>query len=217
MSEANPAAEQWLSVSAAARRLNVHANTLRRWADDGQIAFVMTPGGHRRFALTELQRFISRQQNGHRPVTNKKEWVETAVTATRQELAGRRNEPWLRDNDGTREQHRQLGRQLMGLVMQYLAASDEEAAALLAEAGQMGRRYGQMARQSRLPLAETLSAAAFFRDTLIEAVLQLPEHVQLSPEATARLMRKINDLLNEVQLTIAEEYDAFIEDILSRN
>lgn len=217
MSEAKPAAEQWLSVSAAARRLNVHANTLRRWADDGQIAYVMTPGGHRRFALTELQRFVNRQHNGHRPETNKSEWVETAVTVTRQELAGRRHESWLRDNDGTREQHRQLGRQLMGLVMQYLAADDEDATVFRQEASHLGRRYGQMAQQRRLPLAETLAAAAFFRDTLIETVLQLPENVQLSPEATARLMRKINELLNDVQLTIAEEYDAFIEDILSRN
>ena len=41
----------------AARLLGVSTSTLKRWADQGRLRFVLTTGGHRRFDRTELARF----------------------------------------------------------------------------------------------------------------------------------------------------------------
>jgi len=48
-----------LSLKEAAHLLNVHPSTLRRWADQGDILAVVTPGGHRRFSQQEIERMRS--------------------------------------------------------------------------------------------------------------------------------------------------------------
>lgn len=48
-----------LSPGEAARRLGVHIDTLRRWAADGKIESVRTPGGQRRFPESEVDRILA--------------------------------------------------------------------------------------------------------------------------------------------------------------
>lgn len=48
----------------------------------------------------------------------------------------------------------------------------------------------------------------FFRDSLIETALQLPETANIRPEANVRLLRRVNALLNAVHLAVADVYDA---------
>ena len=43
-----------LSSTAAAKYLNVAPSTVKRWADDGRLRCVKTQGGHRRFAINDL-------------------------------------------------------------------------------------------------------------------------------------------------------------------
>jgi len=47
----------------------------------------------------------------------------------------------------------------------------------------------------------------FFRDTLVEVAIHLPEVAHVRPEANTRLLRRINTLLNVVQLAMADVYD----------
>jgi excisionase family DNA binding protein len=47
-----------LSLSDAAALLGVHPVTLRRWADQGDVLVMVTPGGHRRFPRTEIERLM---------------------------------------------------------------------------------------------------------------------------------------------------------------
>jgi excisionase family DNA binding protein len=53
----DPPGHDWLGLGEAARFLGVHSGTLRRWADHGEIAVLLTPGGHQRFVRADLQRF----------------------------------------------------------------------------------------------------------------------------------------------------------------
>jgi excisionase family DNA binding protein len=50
-----------LSTEQVARLLNVTVSTIKRWADEGIIACVKTPGGHRKFELSEITRFAEVQ------------------------------------------------------------------------------------------------------------------------------------------------------------
>jgi hypothetical protein len=99
-----------------------------------------------------------------------------------------------------------MGRQLMALTLQYISNGEDER--LVAEARRMGSEYGRHCQSLGMPLTDALQAAIFFRDAMIETTLQLPESVRISPEANLRLMRRINTLLNNVHLAIAEVYDA---------
>jgi excisionase family DNA binding protein len=42
-----------------ARLLGVSVGTVRRWADAGLIESYRTPGGHRRFSLEQIDRFLA--------------------------------------------------------------------------------------------------------------------------------------------------------------
>ncbi len=190
--------------------MNIHPTTLRRWADGGDIPALVTPGGHRRFAATDLARF-ARERSALRNVNSLTGlWATKALAYTRQESMAERKESWLTYFDEeARNRNRMLGQQLMGLTLQYLSSesSEEGSASILEEAERIGRLYAEHAKSQGLPLRATLEASIFFRDSLIETALQLPESANIRPEANMRLLRRVNDLLNMVHLAVADVYD----------
>lgn len=58
--------ERLLTISEAAKRLGVHPNTLRKWADNGTIQVVMLPSGYRRFRPVDID--AMREQMGLPPM-----------------------------------------------------------------------------------------------------------------------------------------------------
>lgn len=52
----------YLTPNEAAARLMISPVTLRHWALAGKLAFATTPGGHRRFAEEEVERFAAQHQ-----------------------------------------------------------------------------------------------------------------------------------------------------------
>ena len=61
-----PAAAQpeWLTLGQAAKYLGVAQSTMRKWSDLGRVAAFYTPGGHRRYRRTDLDRFLDRSGPG---------------------------------------------------------------------------------------------------------------------------------------------------------
>jgi hypothetical protein len=178
---------------------------------------MLTPGGHRRFLISDLDNFSENRRGmvGNNQVAA--EWADRALETTRQEIGIRRDQQWLNAIDnGTRDANRRMGQQLLGLTMQYISAPEEELPPLMERAHAIGRQYGKMAYESGLPLTDALEATLFFRDLLVETALQLPENMPIKPQANVRLMRKINHLLNGIQLQIAEVYDDASPDIVYR-
>jgi excisionase family DNA binding protein len=207
--------DTWLTLSEAAELLDVHPTTLRRWANNGDIPTMVTPGGHRRFAASDLARF-SRERSALRNVNGFAGlWATKALAYTRQEVMVRQ-EGWLTYfNEEGRSRNRLLGQQLMGLTLQYLSSesNEENSAAILEEARRIGRLYAENARENGLPLRATLEASMFFRDSLIETALQLPETANIRPEANVRLLRRVNALLNAVHLAAASVYEEYGDEI----
>jgi hypothetical protein len=94
----------------------------------------------------------------------------------------------------------------MGLTLQYVSTDDGQH--LLEEARAVGRDYGRLSLASGMPLSDALQAALFFRDRLLEATLDLAETGRVRPGDNSRLVKRINALLNAVQLATAEVYEA---------
>lgn len=202
-----PEPEVWYTLSEAAKRLNVHPTTLRRWANNGDIPVMVTPGGHRRFAAGDIARFarehrVSPYINGIAGL-----FATQALAHARQDVAVKRDETWLTRFDAeARNRNRLLGQQLMGLTLQFLSSEDDNDI-ILAQARQIGHEYARNAIAEDIPMKATLEASMFFRDSLIETALQLPDTANIRPEANVRLLRRVNTLLNAVHLAVAEEYD----------
>jgi excisionase family DNA binding protein len=198
---------EWLGLNEAAKRLGVHPTTLRRWADTGEIPVMVTPGGHRRFAAADLERFTDERLRLRTIGSFERIWAEQAMAQTRKEIVSQRATPWLSMFDEQdRERKRILGRRLMGLMLQYVALR-EGGEDLLAEARSIGREHAANALSLHIPLMDALQIVLFFRDTLIDVALQLPEVANVRPEANMHLLRRMTNLLNAVELAVAETYD----------
>lgn len=199
--------KNWLTLGQAAAQLGVHPATLRRWSDEGEIRALVTPGGHRRFAQTDLDAFRERRdvQANHDQITDA--WVGKALTRVRDELAQHRDErPWVTIPGEHRAAYREHGQRLMSVAMHYIAdsASSEQ---LLEEARTIGEAQGQLAIEDGHTLTEAMATAMFFKDALLEVAFHLPEHTRLNPKANTRLLRRINTLLNVVELGIGSAYE----------
>jgi excisionase family DNA binding protein len=197
----------WLGLGQAALSLGVHPTTLRRWSDNGEIPVMLTPGGHRRFAVSDLKQFAEERKQLRVKSGLEQIWADHALLNTRQAIVNGQGEPWLAIfSDAGRQEQRELGRRLMGVMLQYVAlrqGGDD----LLAEAQMIGRAYAENALGLGLSLVEALQAMLFFRDTLVEAAVQMPEAARVRPEANLKLVRRINQLLNVVHFAVAGTYE----------
>jgi excisionase family DNA binding protein len=195
---------RWLSLQGAADKLGVHTSTLRRWAEEGVVAHTVTAGGHRRFDVHELEQFLAQRSRGAAiDVAGSGAWANVALAQTRQEVVSQSDAQWLRTlDDAARERHRLLGRRLMGLTLQFVSSELAAERALLDEARAIGVAYAELSRSEGVPLRAALEAALFFRDRLLEASWEQPVGA-----SDRRLDRRINMLLNVVQLGMADGYE----------
>ena len=202
--------QEWLTLSQAAELLGVHPTTLRRWADNGAVPVKLTPGGHRRFLRADLLAHMQRE-GAPAPIHDSagRAWGDFALIETRQRLVKKPEPSWLAAFDPQhRDEKRELGRRLMGLVMQHISAADDDSQ-LLIEAKSIAARYAHNCVQAGLSAAEGLEATVFFRDTMTEVALQMPHLAELGGDAQLRLLRKLNQVFNVVQISFIEYYDEF--------
>ena len=204
----DPTHDPLLSLKQAAVRLGVHPTTLRRWADQGDILVVLTPGKHRRFPTSEVERLAHRRQGEPAEKALLRTTLERqALTHTRAEIAEHRDVRWITNLDEqTREEQREMGRHVMGLMMQYVAVTDD-GEDLLQEAQTIGHTYAEISQRIGLGLSQTLQAMMFFRENVVESVLLLPNTVHTRPETNQRLLRRVNTFLNAILLGVTETYE----------
>jgi excisionase family DNA binding protein len=197
---------QWLALKEASDFLGVHYTTLRTWADNGDLRVFRTPGGHRRFSLDDLRRFLA--QRSQLAPHDEFGLVSVAVDRTREELG--RNQPveqhWRYPLQGDAEQaRRQRGRQLFALAVSFVVKPGQSER-LLEQGCELGREYGFEAGQSGVRLADTGKAVQFFRSQLIEAVRD-QEGASLPDADDLRVQKLIDLFLDEVLFAVLDGYE----------
>jgi excisionase family DNA binding protein len=194
----------WLTLSEAAQLLGVHPTTLRRWADQGDIPVIVTPGGHRRFLRDDLLTFVNQRQPSANPG---QVWGDYALIEPRRRLIGGPEPRWVAVfRPEQRGEERELGRRFMSLIKQHIYAPADDQT-LLVEAKSIAVHYAQICVQAQLTAAESLEATTFFRDTMTEVAVQIPQVASLEGDAQLRLLRKINQIFNVVQVTVVETFN----------
>jgi excisionase family DNA binding protein len=214
----SPPSPRWLTLSQAAEILGVHATTLRRWADEGQIRCLRTPGGHRRFREQDLRAFVSAQLESA-DVGAPGELEQTLVHRARQEMASTNpaETAWRAAFDEVeRASRRASGRRLVGLAIQFTSRSTGREA-ILEEGRRIGRQYGQDAAQRGLPLVDTTRAFLFFREALIRSARPgLSTRGQYDAE-DVHIHRSLREFLDQVFFAAMAAYEECLGPSLPRS
>ena len=193
----------------AAELLGIHPTTLRRWADAGEIPVALTPGGHRRFTRADIEAFDARRKRFRTIGSLEQVWADRATEATRRDLDLSDAHPTWIDafDESTREHHRVLGQKLMKISLLYLKAPDGDIA-LLKSAERIGVHYAKSFRSHGLSLLQVLPILFFFRDTILQTTLQLPDLVNLTSGSSLPIFRGMCTVFNAVELAIVSSYSS---------
>jgi excisionase family DNA binding protein len=207
MTPENRSTRQWISLNEAAQQLGIHPATLRRWADDGEIPVMITPGGHRRFSVAEIDRFSEERQQLRVVAGIEEAWANQVLHETRRQISTQQASGWVASFDEQRREHKRLlGRQLLNITLRYISLK-QGGEDLLESARAIGHEHAEEGLQENLPLVEALKIVLFFRNTMFSVALQLPEVAHVKAAVNAELLRRIDALLAGVELAVAETYD----------
>jgi excisionase family DNA binding protein len=188
--------------------LGVHATTLRRWADEGEVRCLRTPGGHRRFLEEDLRAFVKVQFESRQPGAPE-ELERALVLHTRYEMDSKdlSEAAWRTAFDeAERASRRASGRRLVGLAIQFTSRSTgrEE---VLGEGRRIGRQYGRDAAERGLSLVDTTRAFLFFREALIRSARPgLSKQGQYDAE-DVRIHRSLREFLDQVFFAAMAAYE----------
>ncbi|NQV71939.1 helix-turn-helix domain-containing protein [bacterium] len=105
--------KEYLTTTSAARLAGVGVSSIKRWADDGKLRTVRTPGGHRRLIRSDLVAFLSnpesRNPEGHSAISLMDqmgtEWADAILNSEFHALQAKlldargRNGSWLTTMD----------------------------------------------------------------------------------------------------------------------
>ncbi len=199
--------ERWLRLGEAADYLGVHPTTLRRWADEGEVLCIRTPGGRRRFTRRALDQFLASMSGG--AMEDPKHAIVELAHSPISNSHGRsilRDEPWYtRISSNERSAFRQQGQQLMAALMHY-AARDDAGEAYLQEASRVAQDYAELFHSAGLSVHDTIHAFILVKQSITDSLhdagsLEGPPDVH-----TWRLYRRTHDFLDHVLMAMVDVY-----------
>jgi excisionase family DNA binding protein len=203
----------WLSISEAAKHLGVHISTLRRWSDQGLIAYVRTPGGKRKFQKEALVAFVDQYRS---PVTESNAltvFQDQAISRTRDELhsLGVYQTPWyIQMTEEQRLLMRSSGSRLVALMLHYSASSDTSEV-FMEEARRITREYGRVCRMLGVDLTHCVQTFLLFRQPILSAIHETGALSSKNDQQSFQLFEKLNRFLDETLVAMIDEYQHFQE------
>jgi excisionase family DNA binding protein len=186
-----PSRADWIGLSEASRLLGVSPATVRRWSDAGRLRAFTTPGGHRRFSRTSLQRLLPADRL-RRPAI-----AGAGLTPTRIARSYRRASramttelPWvLTLTDKQRTLFRDRGQILARSLLQHLDADEPETATQhLTSAAVSASEYGNMAAGLGLSLSQTVEGFLRFRAPFHQELAAASRRRGFDPAETTDLL-----------------------------
>ena len=191
--QAESGGSPWLSLGEASRLLGITPATLRRWADQGQVAAFVTPGGHRRFPKAVIEELVPRARTRRPALAGLGADPQRMAQAYRRARPAERPAPapWLSAlSEAERVDFRERGHRLLRVVLELLDATDRrEATEKLEQASGQARDYGVRAALGGASLAETVELFLRFRSSFVGELAGIARRRRLDTrEATALLL-----------------------------
>jgi excisionase family DNA binding protein len=197
---------RWLALGEASRTLGVTPNTLRRWADRGQIASFTTPGGHRRFPFAAVQALVPAGR------TRRPALASIGESSDRMARAYRRARPlartheqaaWLaRLNESERTRFRERGMRLVGELLALLDAERKQGPLLLARAERQASEYGAEAARLGASLGDTVEGFLRFRKPFVDELAGLARRRRLDTREATALLADADSALDRILVAL---------------
>lgn len=202
--------DNWLSLSEMAEEIGVHPSTIRKWADDGDLPVHRTPGGHRRFLRREVELWKEAQQ------ADSPQDVQMVINHAIKEIrfqiseGNLEKETWYQKLDQeARQQYRMSGRSLLQGLRAFLSSQGEDA---IAEAEALGYEYAFTGRQHDLNTVEATQAFLFFRNSLLESMLQIYQSASVqSAKVWSSMFRRMNQFTDQILISLMDTYQRLEE------
>lgn len=199
----------WLSLGEASELLGVHPATLRNWADQGHVNAYRTPGKHRRFLRTDIDRFMSSISQHSDPASSSSgQLIANTMEHVKHDLSDARiDKPWIAAfSQDELPAWRESGRRLLGLAIQYVART-EGREQIVAKAKALALEYGQVCSGHGVPLAEMVHAYMFFRESVLRTAR--PGQVERGQYDSdeVRVHRELRQYLDHVLYAMLAAYD----------
>lgn len=175
----------WLSLGQASRTLGVTPNTLRRWADRGQIPSFTTPGGHRRFLTVAVQALVPSARTRRPALEPSSDHIARAYRRARPVARSHERASWLTNlPEAARIRFRERGMQLVKDLLTHLDAERGD----LAKAERHAGDYGAEAAKLGASLSDTVEGFLRFRKPFIDELAVLARQRRLDTREATALM-----------------------------
>jgi excisionase family DNA binding protein len=201
---------EWLRLSEVAKIIGVHPGTARNWSNQGLLPVHRTQGGHRRYKRSEIDLWLQSKE-ADRPL-DARLVVQNALRNTRFRISEGRLEAedwYIKLDEEAREQYRLSGRNILHGLISYMNVDEQQASA---EAQALGFEYASRGRRYGLNSVEAMHAFLFFRNVLIESMLNVYEAAAVqSPFAWSDMFRKVNKFTDQIMITLLETYQALLQ------
>ncbi len=198
--------DEWLSLSDAAQMLGVHPSTVRLWSDKGVLPVHKTQGGHRRYRRSEI--FLWAESSQKSREIEPEHMMQEVIRNVRLQISegSLQAESWYQKLDeDARMQYRMGARSLFHGLMNYVGASDDEAAT---EAYAIGYEYASRARRYDLSYVDAAKAFLFFRDTLIESVIKVYGEAKVPADQASQMYSKIHAFTDAILISLLQTYES---------
>ena len=202
--------DDWLTLSDVAGMLGVHSSTVRLWSDKGVFPVHRTSGGHRRYLHSEVELWLktSKQKDVMEPAHA----MQSAIGKMRMQIAEGRleAEPWYQKLDqNARMQYRTSGVALVHGLMNFLSSENVDAST---EAYALGYDYASRARRYGLSSVDATQAFLFFRNTLLEALVNAYEEARVPPGlAWGKMLNRMHTFTDLILINLLQTYQVFEE------
>jgi excisionase family DNA binding protein len=165
--------ETLVGIGEACQILKVSETALRQWTDEGKIKAFVTPGGHRRYIVADLQKFMSPQQKtaGIRDLVAELEGTEHSL----REIA-RISLPvktwYYKLSKDSQQSLSGLGRSMLRVIIKFVSEPSRREDTLVT-AREIGRDFGETLARSGLSLTDSVEAFILHRDPIMNAATHL--------------------------------------------
>lgn len=194
-------ASEWITLGEASRMLGIAPATLRRWSDAGRVRAFTTPGGHRRYRRSALERLIPGERSDRPSLVRSGMTTNRVARAYREEArVAARESPWLIGLDDTqRDWFRQHGRRLTNALLTYLDADEPLVTEhQLAEAVAEAAAYGRVAAGLELSLSQAVEGFLQFRRPFLRQLTLVARQRGFDTEATVDLIEAAETVMDRL-------------------
>lgn len=161
-----------LNISAASRLLGVSEPALRQWTDERKIKAFVTPGGHRRYSMTELKNFMRSNQKlfGIKDLTSQME--ESAPEHRYLDSSFLKTTSWYKMNVEAQGQFAALGREILTLIIRSISEPKRHDE-ILKSIQENGAKFGEMTARLDMSLSDSIQAFVQHRELLLRVTTEM--------------------------------------------